>query len=371
MIYIHVPFCKCRCIYCDFYSTTLGEEIRKKYVETLCDELSCRKDYLPNRLIKTVYFGGGTPSQLSVCEIKTIIDCIHSTYDVAQNAEITFEANPDDITPEFVNGLINLGINRVSLGVQTFNDALLKLLHRRHTAEQARKAVYLLKNGGFENISIDLIYGLPQQTLNMFAADLTDAFSLPITHLSSYALTIENGTPLHKMIEENELQIADEDSFVAEYEALMEAASNAGFEHYEISNFALPEYYSRHNSAYWDGTHYLGCGPGAHSYDGKSRRYNLPDINAYISQCPNIPHETEPLSAEAQFNERVFTSLRTQKGLDLEQLKKDFAPSWCENLMAAAQRHLEGGRLKQNGHFMALTQKGYFVSDDVMSDLII
>lgn len=366
-----MPFCKCRCIYCDFYSTTLGEEFRKKFVETLCDELSYRKDYLPNRLIKTVYFGGGTPSQLSVCEIRTIIDRIHSTYDVAQDAEITFEANPDDVTTELVSELIDLGINRVSLGVQTFNDALLKLLHRRHTAAQARKAVYLLKNGGFENISIDLIYGLPQQTLNMFEADLADAFSLPITHLSSYALSIEEGTVLHKMVKNNKLQIADEDSFVAEYDALMKAASNAGFEHYEISNFALPEYYSRHNSAYWDGTPYLGCGPGAHSYDGKSRRYNLPDINAYISQHPVIPHETESLSPEAQFNERVFTSLRTQKGLDLERLKKDFAPNWYENLVAEAQRHLEGGRLNYNGHFIALTQKGYFVSDDVMSDLMI
>lgn len=366
-----MPFCKCRCIYCDFYSTTLGEEFRKKFVEALCDELSYRKDYLPNRLIKTVYFGGGTPSQLSVCEIRTIIDRIHSTYDVAQDAEITFEANPDDVTPELVSELIDLGINRVSLGVQTFNDALLKLLHRRHTAAQARKAVYLLKNGGYENISIDLIYGLPQQTLNMFEADLADAFSLPITHLSSYALSIEEGTVLHKMVKNNKLQIADEDSFVAEYDALMKAASNAGFEHYEISNFALPEYYSRHNSAYWNGTPYLGCGPGAHSYDGKSRQYNLPDINAYISQRPVIPHETESLSPEAQFNERVFTSLRTQKGLDLERLKKDFAPNWCENLVAEAQRHLEGGRLNYNGHFIALTQKGYFVSDDVMSDLMI
>lgn len=366
-----MPFCKCRCIYCDFYSTTLGEDFRKKFVEALCDELSYRKDYLPNRLIKTVYFGGGTPSQLSVCEIRTIIDRIHSTYDVAQDAEITFEANPDDVTPELVSELIDLGINRVSLGVQTFNDALLKLLHRRHTAAQARKAVYLLKNGGFENISIDLIYGLPQQTLNMFEADLADVFSLPITHLSSYALSIEEGTVLHKMVKNNKLQIADEDSFVAEYDALMKAASNAGFEHYEISNFALPEYYSRHNSAYWDGTPYLGCGPGAHSYDGKSRRYNLPNINAYISQRPVIPHETESLSPEAQFNERVFTSLRTQKGLDLERLKKDFAPNWCENLVAEAQRHLEGGRLNYNGHFIALTQKGYFVSDDVMSDLMI
>lgn len=366
-----MPFCKCRCIYCDFYSTTLGEEFRKKFVETLCDELAYRKDYLPNRLIKTVYFGGGTPSQLSVCEIRTIIDRIHSTYDVAQDAEITFEANPDDVTPELVSELIDLGINRVSLGVQTFNDALLKLLHRRHTAAQARKAVHLLKNGGFENISIDLIYGLPQQTLNMFEADLADAFSLPITHLSSYALSIEEGTVLHKMVKNNKLQIADEDSFVAEYDALMKAASNAGFEHYEISNFALPEYHSRHNSAYWDGTPYLGCGPGAHSYDGKSRRYNLPDINAYISQHPVIPHETESLFPEAQFNERVFTSLRTQKGLDLERLKKDFAPIWCENLVAEAQRHLEGGRLNYNGHFIALTQKGYFVSDDVMSDLMI
>lgn len=366
-----MPFCKCRCIYCDFYSTTLGEDFRKKFVEALCDELSYRKDYLPNRLIKTVYFGGGTPSQLSVCEIRTIIDRIHSTYDVAQDAEITFEANPDDVTPELVSELIDLGINRVSLGVQTFNDALLKLLHRRHTAAQARKAVHLLKNGGFENISIDLIYGLPQQTLNMFEADLADAFSLPITHLSSYALSIEEGTVLHKMVKNNKLQIADEDSFVAEYDALMKAASNAGFEHYEISNFALPEYHSRHNSAYWDGTPYLGCGPGAHSYDGKSRRYNLPDINAYISQHPVIPHETESLSPEAQFNERVFTSLRTQKGLDLKRLKKDFAPNWYENLVAEAQRHLEGGRLNYNGHFIALTQKGYFVSDDVMSDLMI
>lgn len=370
MIYIHVPFCKRRCIYCDFYSTTYGKEVRSRYVAALFRELKARHNYLPYGHIKTIYFGGGTPSQLTISEIQGIMNCINENYDLAPTAEITFEANPDDTTPDYVRQLVNCGINRVSLGVQTFDDNLLRVLQRRHSAAEACNAVRVLKAEGIQNISIDLMYGLPQQSLDMFSHDLETAFALPITHLSAYALTIEEGTILDKMILAKMLQPVDEETYIAEYELLMQRARNAGFTHYEISNFALPDYYSRHNSAYWNGTPYLGCGPGAHSYNGISRQYNLPDVMKYITHTIDVPHITEKLSREAQFNEQVFTALRTQKGLDLIQLNHEFGEEWCNEMLESARKHLKAGRLSKANEHLTLTPSGIFVSDDVMSDLM-
>ncbi len=370
MIYIHIPFCQKRCIYCDFYSTTCGEPVRRRFTEALCRELEARAAYLPPGEVGSVYVGGGTPSQLSQEELARIMRCVRGNYHLSADAELTFEANPDDVTPQMAEGLKELGFNRVSLGVQTFDDNLLQVLQRRHTAGQARQAVATLTATGITNLSIDLIYGLPLQSVADFKRDLEQAFELPVKHLSAYALSVEKGTALSRKVASGELVPADEDTCAAEYEALACAAEKAGFEHYEISNFGLPGFHSRHNSGYWDGTPYLGCGPGAHSFDGTARRYNLPDLAAYLGSPDNPPHETERLTREERFDELVFTSLRTARGLSLKQMECTYGHAWLDALMHAARPHLEAGRLETAGSRLRLTRAGIFVSDGIMSDLM-
>lgn len=371
MIYLHVPFCTSRCIYCDFYSTTQSATVRHEYVNAACAELANRKSYLADRLIQSIYFGGGTPSQLQIKEIAILLDSINKHYDIDTNAEITLEANPDDVTPDFAHNLRNLGFNRVSLGVQSFNDRILKMLNRRHDAATAQDAVHTLQQAGLDNISIDLIYGLPTQLLQDFSSDLQKAFSLPIKHLSTYALSIEQGTLLQRKIQSNELAETDEDTFIAEYEIMMQQAHAHGFEHYEISNFALPGFESRHNSGYWNNTPYLGIGPGAHSFNGTDeRQYNEPNLGKYISATGLPPHTIEHLTLSDQFDEQIFTSLRTRKGLSLNNLEKRFDKAWLEDLKRAAQKHISSGNLTFNDYTLCLTRKGIMTSNDIISDLM-
>ena len=371
MIYLHVPFCTSRCIYCDFYSTTQSATVRHEYVNAACAELANRKSYLADRHIQSIYFGGGTPSQLQIKEIAILLDSINKHYDIDTNAEITLEANPDDVTPDFAHNLRNLGFNRVSLGVQSFNDRILKMLNRRHDAATAQDAVHTLQQAGLDNISIDLIYGLPTQLLQDFSSDLQKAFSLPIKHLSTYALSIEQGTLLQRKIQSNELAETDEDTFIAEYEIMMQQAHVHGFEHYEISNFALPGFESRHNSGYWNNTPYLGIGPGAHSFNGTDeRQYNEPNLGKYISAAGFPPHTIEHHTLSDQFDEQVFTSLRTRKGLSLKNLEKRFGEAWLEYLKRAAQKHIISGNLSLNNNTLCLTRKGIMTSNDIISDLM-
>lgn len=371
MLYLHIPFCLQRCIYCDFYSTTQGDESRNRFVDALCREIAARKRELPSSLLSSVYFGGGTPSQLTVAEVARIFDAIHASFDLAPDAELTFEANPDDITPAYVKALRELGINRMSLGVQSFNDSQLRMLRRRHDARQALEAVSVIREAGIDNISIDLIYGLPKQSLDDFNADLRQALQLPIRHLSAYSLTYEEGTALYRLREQGKVREAKEGLSAAMYEALLDATASAGMEHYEISNFAFPGYAARHNSGYWQQRPYLGCGPGAHSFDGNRRRFNRSSLNDYLAApgCP--PHEREELSPEEQFNEMIFTSLRTSKGLDLEALERRFGTSRRRYTETAARRSLVAGHLTLTGNRLRLTRAGLFVSDDVMSDLML
>lgn len=372
MIYIHVPFCVSRCIYCDFYSTVQSADMRTLYVEAACHELKNRINYLPENNTNTIYFGGGTPSQLTLAQLSALLETIHAHYNIHPQAEITLEANPDDINPTYVSELIKLGINRISLGVQSFDDDTLHLLRRRHNANQAIQAVNTIVEAGINNVSIDLIYGLPYQTENQFAKDLNQAFALPITHLSTYALSIEPHTALSQMLEQKRLRLPTEDSVVSEYNLLMEQAATHGFEHYEISNFALPHYHSRHNSGYWDGTPYLGIGPGAHSYDGKmQRRYNLPDLKAYVAAPGKPPHEVEKLTTANRFDEFVFTSLRTQRGLDLNRLKQAFGTDWHDELLQAARPHILSHHLTiTEDNRLRLSPQAIMISDDIMSDLM-
>ena len=265
-LYLHIPFCKRRCIYCDFFSTTQSEK-KTAYVSSLCRELEMRKDYIGGETIETIYFGGGTPSQLSQEDFISIFSHIYKVYNVEPDAEITLEANPDDLTPEYITMLRSLPFNRLSMGIQTFNEDMLKLLQRRHTADRAIHAFNNCRRAGFHNISIDLMYGLPGETLDSWQKDLEQAVNLHPEHISAYHLIYEENTALWKLREQHKVAEADEDLSVSLFGTLIDSLSAAGYDHYEISNFCLPGLHSRHNSSYWTGKKYLGCGPSAHSYN--------------------------------------------------------------------------------------------------------
>ena len=369
-LYIHVPFCEKRCVYCSFYSTVHGKEERDAFVRTLAKELAFRHNGAP---ISTLYFGGGTPSQLDDEEMEAVFSAIHRHCVLSPHAEITFEANPDDISQQKVVHLRQLGVNRISLGVQSFDDRRLSFLNRRHTAQQALDAIDLLRAEGVENISIDLIFGLPGQQLADWNKELAQAFELPITHLSAYSLMYEKGTPLHYARERGAVKECDEETSLSMFQMLCTSAQCAGFEQYEISNFARPGYRSRHNSSYWHGIPYLGLGPGAHSYDGKNcRRVNDYSLRRYMEAgraktFADVPHTLEKLSADECYDELICTRLRTCEGLSLQEVPA----SRRSALLRMARPHIDGGRLELDAdNHLRLTASGIFVSDDVMSDLM-
>lgn len=370
-IYIHIPFCKSRCVYCGFFST-VSLDRREEYVDCVCRELRLRREYLGGEDITTIYFGGGTPSQLSPGQIETILTSIHNIYNVRETAEITVECNPDDITLHFLSAIRNLGVNRLSMGIQTFDDSRLQFLHRRHTAAQAVTAVKTAKAAGFANISVDLMFGFPGQTLNQWKQDVDTALSMGVQHLSAYSLMYEEGTALTRMLERGDFQETDEETSLSMYEYLLDATACAGFEHYEISNFALPGFRSRHNSSYWQGIPYLGIGAGAHSYNGYSRQYNPDNLQLYIDaiRCGTDATETENLTEAERYNEFVFTSLRTCEGIHLPTLLSRFGEERQDYLLRCAQPHLQQQRIIQNGEYLRLSRSGIFVSNSIMSDLM-
>lgn len=369
-IYIHVPFCEKRCIYCSFYSTVHGKRERDAFVHTLCQELAFRYDGSP---VSTLYFGGGTPSQLDDEEMEIIFSALQRHCSFLPDAEITFEANPDDITPEKVHHLLQLGVNRISLGVQSFDEQRLLFLKRRHTAQQAFEAIAILQDAGIKNISIDLIFGLPGQQLTDWKWELEQAFQLPVAHLSAYSLMYEEGTPLYYARERDIVQECDDETSLAMFQSLTQHAKAAGFEQYEISNYARPGYRSRHNSSYWQGIPYLGLGPGAHSYDGhRQRRVNEYSLRRYMeagraSSFADVPHNIETLTDNECYDELICTRLRTLEGLSLQEVPESHRPM----LLRLAQPHIDGGRLELDAQDrLRLTASGIFVSDDVMSDLM-
>lgn len=382
-IYIHIPFCKQRCIYCDFYSTT-SQEKENRYIEAVCTELELRKQSLPDP-VHTIYIGGGTPSLLNPASVKQLKDCMNRNYRVMPDLEFTVEANPDDISPEWLEAMSRIGVNRISMGVQTFHDGHLKLLRRRHNSERAIQAVHLCQKHGFRNISIDLIYGLPEQTLEEWKADVAQAIALNVQHLSAYALIYEENTALWRMREQNKVQEADEELSLSMFEYLITELKNNGFEHYEISNFGLPGFHSRHNSSYWNDTPYLGCGASAHSFIGMERMYNTANIDQYIkdiTRCreENLPYNEvchcEVLDRYEHYNDRIITGLRTAAGLDLEKLEQDFGTELKNYCLKMAAPHLKENTLQiteENGHpqgVLKLSHRGLFLSDGIMSDLL-
>lgn len=390
-IYIHIPFCRSRCIYCGFYSTT-ALQLRQEYVEAVCRELEKRGFEEGERafeeggrrkekgeyLINTIYIGGGTPSQLTIGQLRQILDAVYIYNNVAEDAEVTIEVNPDDVTEDFVRGLSTLPVNRVSMGAQTFDDERLRFLHRRHSASQVSEAVRLLRDAGIRNISVDLMYGFPEESLDDWQHDISSALALNVEHLSAYCLMVEEGTPLYNMYSRTQQEssssshdtsLTSEELELAMYETLTDRLEAAGYEHYEISNFARKGYRSRHNSSYWDGTPYIGIGAAAHSYDGNTRSWNVSDIRKYIDAMTEGKRlfESETIDDDTRYNDLVTVALRTREGLDLRALQ----PKYRDYAIKNARRFISDGLLQLSASdHLALTRKGLFVSDMIMSELI-
>ena len=376
-VYIHIPFCRSRCIYCGFYSTT-ALDLRQRYVDALCREMEIRshRSEVRGERIETIYLGGGTPSQLTFDQLRQLFIYINKVYPLTPDSsplppEITIEMNPDDVTVEFAAVLHQLPINRVSMGIQTFDDQRLRFLHRRHTSQQAIEAVSILRAAGIRNISIDLMYGFPGETLADWEADISAALALNVEHLSAYCLMIEEGTPLYRMLKQH---TGDEETERQMYEVLIDRLTTADYEHYEISSFARPGFRSRHNSSYWNGTPYIGLGAAAHSYDIRSRSWNVADIRQYIEgmeRCERI-FEEEQLDDDTRYNDIVTVALRTREGIDLNALSEKYRNYCIKN----ARRYLDDGLLELTSPLspvtshLRLTRRGLFVSDMVMSNLM-
>jgi len=370
-IYIHIPFCSQRCSYCNFFSV-VSINLLNEVIDAIIKEFSIRKDYLKNEPVQTIYFGGGTPSLLTIQQIEKLLNTIYKNFPVEKNAEITFEANPDDLTEKYLSDLKKTGINRLSIGIQSFDDNKLKILNRRHNAFQAVEAVRVAQRSGFNNISIDLIYGLPFQSLIEWENDLDKAFSLPIQHLSAYALTFEEKTLLLKQKEKKLIEPADEELMIKMYELLLNKSNQNGFDAYEISNFSLPEFYSRHNSSYWTQTPYLGIGPSAHSFNGFSRQWNVASIHKYIERIMknNSFFEQEILSLQDRYNEYVLLGLRTKNGINIVELEQNFGIELKNFCLENIKTFIDNEKVYRYGSFLRLTTAGKLISDTIIAQLM-
>lgn len=370
-IYIHVPFCKTRCIYCDFYTRT-DMSSRHDYISAVCKEISLRKVYIGDETVETIYFGGGTPSQLSKDDFEQIFASIHDNFNVSKDAEITMEANPDDLSDKYLQVMQELPFNRLSIGIQSFNDEELLFLKRRHSSEKAKEAVKAAKSIGFDNISIDLMYGLPNQTLDIWNKNLDEALALDIQHISSYHLIYEQGTRLYRLFKLGDVKPVDEDVSVEMFSTMIDRLTSSGFEHYEISNFAKDGLYSKHNSSYWLGKKYLGLGPAAHSFDGQNRAWNIPSIPKYIEgiNSGKLPTEIELLDENTRYNDFILTGMRTMWGVDLEELEKLFGNQKKEYCLKNVRKYIGQGFVTYTNNKLKLTHKGIFISDGIMSDLM-
>ena len=370
-IYIHIPFCKQRCSYCAFYSSTLYN-IREAYVNALCKEIAGRRDYIPGETVNTIYLGGGTPSTLTAEQLGKIFSTIYGSYTIADKPEVTIECNPDDLTPEFLAQLNEMPVNRISMGIQSFSDTQLKRLGRRHDAEKARIAVRNARQAGYGNISIDLMFALPGSTMQEWLETLAEAIALQPEHISAYNLMYEEGTAMHRALERGDFAELGEEENVEQFQALIRELKKAGYRHYEISNFARPGYESRHNSSYWNDTPYIGCGAAAHSYNGTSREWNIPDIKEYIKGIESGARnfEIEELSEEERYNDTILTRLRTADGIPLAWMREKFSEKLNRYMLSNAGKLKASGNLKEEDGRLSLTEKGIFVSDAVIRELI-
>lgn len=371
-IYIHIPFCRKICSYCDFYKTTFISLI-PDFLKALELELELRTQYLQNEIIETIYIGGGTPSLLRVEQINHLLEKISGRYRIAKDCEITLEANPDDLSPEFLKQLGEVTpVNRLSIGIQSFSDADLTLLNRRHNAELAILSIENARTAGFRNISIDLIYGLPDMKLPAWQKNLEIAFSLNIEHLSAYHLSIEPGTAFSRMASRGLLNLADEDESTDQFTALSNTANEHGFIHYEISNLAMEGFFSKHNSNYWKQKKYLGVGPSAHSFDINSRQWNISQVKKYIEAVSNgdLYFIREELDTITRYNEYLMVSLRTITGVDFDYIHKEFGEVLFNDFNKSIKPYIKSGHIIREGSIFRMTRQGWLISDFIISRLL-
>jgi len=367
-IYIHIPFCKQACHYCDFHFSTSTKK-KSQLVDMLRKELELRKNEIGQN-IQTIYFGGGTPSLLTSEELDLIFKTISANFEVEEKAEITLEANPDDLSEEVLEILQASPVNRLSIGVQSFFEEDLKLMNRAHNSKEALKSLQLAKQY-FDNISIDLIYGIPEQSNEQWQQNLQTALDLDIPHISSYALTVEPKTALEKFIEKGKVKPVEDETYRDQFDILVNTLTANGFEHYEFSNYGKPGYHSQNNMAYWLGKPYLGIGPSAHSYDGEFRKWNISNNNLYINAIEKgkLPQQTEKLSVTDSYNEYVMTRLRTKFGVSLNDIQEKFGEKYKLHFLKESGKFLRDGLIKNSEETFHITAKGKFLSDGIAADL--
>lgn len=371
-IYLHIPFCRKRCHYCDFFkSTDLSQKAR--LLEGLKKELESRSLELASEEINTIYLGGGTPSVLLVDELKSLLDTIFLNYKVSSEAEITMEANPDDLSQAVLSFIREIGFNRLSMGIQSFSEQDLKLMNRRHGVMQAIQSVKWAKTAGFRNISIDLIYGLPNQTLEEWERNVQVAVQLDVQHVSAYNLTYHEGTVFYDQLKKGILKELPDELSLQQFEILIRTLKDAGFEHYEISNFCKPGFYSKHNSSYWKNQKYLGVGPSAHSFDLVSRRWNVSSIGAYLDGIENSKSysESEILTEQDRYNDYIITGLRTIWGVSEELIKSEFSAAYLDHFQKVSEKYLQSGKVIRTSEKVSLSPEGLFISDQIMADFMV
>ncbi|MBT8271098.1 MAG: radical SAM family heme chaperone HemW, partial [Bacteroidia bacterium] len=365
----HIPFCKQACFYCDFhFSTSLKK--KDELLQALIKEIELRRQELAEQVVETIYFGGGTPSLLNRYELNQILNCIIENYQVIQDPEITLEANPDDLTEDYLRSLADSRINRLSIGIQSFRDEDLKLMNRAHTAEMAKNTLSLAKNL-FQNISIDLIYGIPISDRSKWHSNVDIALEYEIPHISSYALTVEPKTALYTFIKKGLIPEPEDSAAEEQFHLMIELLNQAGYIHYELSNFGKPGYFSKNNSAYWQGKSYMGIGPSAHSFSGKERSWNVRNNNLYIKALNEgrLPAEREELSKTDRFNEMIMTGLRTIWGVSLEQVREQFGALYETHLIRQSETYIKEQLLYIENGKLLVTKKGKFLSDGIASHL--
>ena len=371
-LYIHIPFCNSKCAYCGFYSLP-SLKLKERFLEALKTEIVARKGYLHGETVNTVYFGGGTPSLLSIKEISELLHLIDETFPVGIGPEITLEANPDTLSLEYLKGMRQLGVNRLSIGIQSFFDNDLKYLSRRHDSNHAKQSIVWAKQAGFSNISIDLIYGLPTSDAEQWNRNLDLFFEMGLPHLSAYALTLEPNSILTKQIELSKVPPVNEEDALRDYEILCQRAAENGYLHYEISNFCRRGMHSKHNASYWFGTPYAGFGPSAHSFDGASRQWNVSSVEKYCARVPEPVEgpdiEKESLSPEQLYDEYVMLRLRTHWGIDLKYMKREMGERFSTYCEKQAQPLIAQGRLSQTREFLYLTDAQMLFADGVAEEL--
>ena len=366
-IYVHIPFCKSKCAYCNFFSV-VSDKQRIDFLDALKNEAALRKDYLGGEEVKTIYFGGGTPSLLAPLEFFEILDVLNKNYPIVVNPEITLEANPDTVSRESLMEYKKLGINRLSIGIQSFFDDDLQYLSRKHDSKHALKVLDWAKEVGFQEVTLDLIYGIPTLTDEKWRKNLEIFFSTGFNHLSAYALTVEEKTALGQRINKGVAAPVSEDVTIRQYDILCEMTENQGFEHYEISNFARPGHYSKHNTIYWKGEKYLGLGPSAHSFDGVSRQWNVASVKDY---CESYSFEREELTLDDRYNEYIMTSLRTMWGVDLDYLRDNFGVDCAKMFKNCSKKYITEFKMYRKGKKYILTDQGMLFADGIASELFV